>query len=207
MKQSKILIVSVWGLLSYALLIAEIITIVVIKNSPLDNVICGHRADVARLIFVLVSSLLLYGSVQSALCIMHRWFSEITITKFLFITGTSFVFPWLQICTILQRPLSASKVAAFIRKNKYYAVAFQEPDPAIVIATNSGNVTALLESDEIYLFERDYHSKVCSESVWKMETGQEGSQALVCRLPICPGTRERLAARKIIEVLQIKEIL
>ncbi len=191
------------GLHCYALLIIMGVAIIIITNSPVDNLIRGHYADIARLLTVLIGSILGTGMLQSALYIIHHRFPVMTVPKYLFFTFTSFLFPWLQIYTLARKTLSVEKVVAFIRNDRYYAsVSGGGTEPAILIATNLGDVTALFYSDEIYLFVRMEDPAGIAvpppESAWVLETSQDGiHQALVCRLSIHSGITELEAAQKI----------
>lgn len=190
------------GLHCYALLIIMGIAIIIITNSPVDNLIRGHYADIARLLTVLIGSILGIGVLQSALYILHHRFPVMTVTKYLFLIITSFVFPWLQIYALANKKLSVGKVAAFIRNDRYYASACSEgTESTILIAHNSGDINVYFYPDAIYLFMRMEDPAGIAvpppESAWVLETSQDGHQALVCRLSIHSGITEMEAAQKI----------
>lgn len=194
--------VALLGLLCYALLIIMGVAIIIITNSPVDNLIRGHYADIARLLTVLIGSILGTGVLQSALYIIHHRFPVMTVPKYLFFTFTSFLFPWLQIYTLAKKTLSAANVAAFVKNGRYYAsVCGEGTESAILIAHNSGDITVLFYPDAIYLFMRMEDPANIAvpppESAWVLETSQDGHQALVCRLSIHSGVTELEAAQKI----------
>lgn len=204
MKYSKTRMVALVGVLSYVFLIAGIIGIFFITNGPMNNLIRGHRAEVARMLTVLVGAMLETGVLQSALYIIHHRFPVMTVTKYLFLIITSFVFPWLQIYALANKKLSVGKVAAFIRNDRYYASACSEgTESTILIAHNSGDITVCFCPDQtIYLFVRMEDPAGIAvpppEGAWVLETSQDGiHQALVCRLSIHSGITELEAAQKI----------
>ena len=195
------------GLFCYILLIAGIASIIVITNSPADNLIRGHYADIATLLTVLIGSILGTGVLQSALYIIHHRFPVMTVPKYLFFTFTSFLFPWLQIYALAKKALSVEKVAAFIRNGRCYAsVCGEGKESTILIAHNSGDIITSFYPDAIYLFMRMEDPAGIAvpppESAWVLETSQDGQQALVCRLSNHSSSTEMEAAKKITKAVE-----
>ncbi len=195
------------GLLCYVLLIIMGVAIIIITNSPVDNLIRGHYADIARLLTVLIGSVLMTGVLQSSLYIIHHRFPVMTVTKYLFLIITSFVFPWLQIYALARKTLSVEKVAAFIRNGRYYASVYGEgKESTILIAHNSGDIITNFYPDAIYLFMRMEDPAGIAvphpESAWVLETSQDGQQALVCRLSNHSSSTEMEAAKKITKAVE-----
>ena len=207
MKHSKIRTVASMGLLAYALLIMGIAAIIIITNSPVDNLIHGNYADICRSLTVLIGSVLMTCVLQSGLYIIHHRFPVMTVTQYLFLIITSFVFPWLQIYAWARKTLSVEKVVAFIRSSRCYAsVCGEGKESTILIAHNSGDIITSFYPDAIYLFMRMEDPAGIAvpppESAWVLETSQDGQQALVCRLSNHSSSTEMEAAKKITKAVE-----
>lgn len=203
-KKYEIKIIAAMGLTAYILLIAEIIAIIFITNSPLDLVIRGKWALIARALTVILGAT--YGTLllQSSIHIANHRFPSITKLNYIIITATSFVFPWLQLYGMLRNSLSVTGIASCIKEGKYYASVVQiDNHKEMLLATNVGDVFVTFFTNELYLFmllDDDFPDTTVlpPESIWKVETSQDGiHQALVCRLSIHSGVTELEAAQKI----------